>query len=277
MISLQHTTTKKGTRTMAVIRVHKNENYTVMSNRHFKERNMSLKAKGLLSLMLSLPEEWDYSIAGLTALSKDGKDSVMSALEELKKFGYLKMTRSHKKNGHFAGYDYDIYEEPQNVENQQKNVENYVENPPDAEKPNTEEPNTEKPNAENPQQLNTKYIKYINNKDKIDKIDKRKGAAFPAIEPSSFTKELIKTKYIKKDDLTIIDYNEYLDEKLEEEDFKLVRAALWYFIKQHKMRQGKDEQGERIQNKLHYFKRSMENGIRRMKQTEERKDHWLYQ
>jgi hypothetical protein len=74
---------------MSVFRINKTANYTVMSNHHFKEKRMSLKSKGLLSLMLSLPDTWDYSISGLATLSKDGKDSIMSALAELEKFGYL--------------------------------------------------------------------------------------------------------------------------------------------------------------------------------------------
>ena len=78
---------------MSVIRVHKTSNFTVMSNYHFKEKKMSLKAKGMISLLLSLPDDWDYSVSGLATLSKDGKDSVMSALSELDKFGYLTRTR----------------------------------------------------------------------------------------------------------------------------------------------------------------------------------------
>ena len=122
---------------MAVIRVNKTRDYTIMSNIHFKEKDMSLKAKGLLSLMLSLPDDWDYSINGLVALSKDGKDSVMNALSELETFGYLKRTKSIDEKGRFAGYDYDIFENP------------------NTEKPYAENPNTEKPNTENPIQLNT--------------------------------------------------------------------------------------------------------------------------
>lgn len=122
---------------MAILRIKKTNNYTVMSNYHFKEKDMSLKAKGLLSLMLSLPEDWDYSIDGLAKLSKDGKDSVMSALAELEKFNYLIRTQTKDEDGKFAGYDYDVYEEPY------------------TEKPFTEKPFTEKPNTENPQQLNT--------------------------------------------------------------------------------------------------------------------------
>lgn len=123
---------------MAVFRVNKTGDYTIMSNSHFKAREMTLKAKGLLSLMLSLPEEWDYSIAGLCTLSKDGKDSVMNALQELETLGYLFRTKLTDDKGRFAGYDYDIYESPQ------------------TEKPYAENPNTEKPYAENPPQLNTK-------------------------------------------------------------------------------------------------------------------------
>lgn len=122
---------------MAVIRVNKTADYTVMSNAHFREKGMSLKAKGLLSMMLSLPDTWDYSIAGLVALSKDGKDSVMGALSELEELGYLIRTRATDEKGRFAGYDYDIYERPQ------------------TEKPFTENPHTDSPHTENPPQLNT--------------------------------------------------------------------------------------------------------------------------
>ena len=144
---------------MAVIRVHKTEDYTVMSNTHFREKNMSLKAMGLLSLMLSLPDDWDYSVMGLTTLSKDGKDSVMSALNELEEFGYLKRSCLNDECGRFAGYDYDIYEQPQAADADESTETPYAEKPhaekPYAENPNTEKPHTEKPHAENPLQLNT--------------------------------------------------------------------------------------------------------------------------
>lgn len=135
-----------------VFKVNKNGDYTVMSNIHFKEKNMSLKAKGLLSLMLSLPEDWDYSIAGLVKISKDGKDSVMKALQELEQYGYLKRTKVTDDKGRFEGYQYDIYESPY------------------SEKPYAEKPNTEKPNTENPPQLNTNLINNSNNKILINKI-----------------------------------------------------------------------------------------------------------
>ena len=120
---------------MSVIRVEKTTNYTVMSNYHFKEKEMSLKAKGLLSLMLSLPEKWDYSIAGLVAICKENETSVKSALDELKQFGYLKVIKKmpSKENGGRIEYKYIVYEQKQ--ECQKQGIENLgveflgVENP----------------------------------------------------------------------------------------------------------------------------------------------------
>ena len=162
---------------MAVIRVHKTEDYTVMSNTHFREKNMSLKAMGLLSLMLSLPDDWDYSIMGLTALSKDGKDSVMSALNELEQFGYLKRSCLNDECGRFAGYDYDIYEQPQAAGTDKSTEEPYAEKPY-AENPNTEKPHAENPHAENPRQLNTNIP---NTKQSNTNKKERKADSFDAI------------------------------------------------------------------------------------------------
>ena len=136
---------------MGTFRVHKTGNFTVMSNYHFKEKKMSLKAKGLLSLMLSLPDNWNYSVSGLVTLSKDGKDSVMSALSELESFGYLNRERVVNDKGQFAGVEYNIFEQPQ----QEK---------PIADKQNEEKQNAEKPIAENRQQSNTNSINYLFNK-----------------------------------------------------------------------------------------------------------------
>ena len=135
---------------MGVIRVNKTANYTVLSNFHFKEKEMSLKAKGLLSLMLSLPDTWNYTIAGLVSLSKDGKDSVMSALAELEKFGYLIRSQKVNAKGQFSGVEYNIYEQPQEVN-------------PVADNQNAEKENTENANAENQRQLNTNFIKNLKN------------------------------------------------------------------------------------------------------------------
>ena len=99
---------------MPVIRVNKTKDYTVMSNYHFKEKNMSLKAKGLLSLMLSLPDNWGYSVEGLVNICKENETSINTALKELKLFGYLSVTKlmpNQTKNGRIE-YIYNVYEKP---------------------------------------------------------------------------------------------------------------------------------------------------------------------
>lgn len=125
-----------------VFRVQRTKDFTIMSNHHFKNRNLSLKAKGLLSLMLSLPEDWDYTIKGLTTLNKDGRDSVISALKELESAGYLVRRRLRNEKGQVGDTEYIISETP------------ITENPT-QEKPVTENPIQEKPTQVNPTQSNT--------------------------------------------------------------------------------------------------------------------------
>lgn len=110
---------------MSVIRVEKTKNYTVMSNYHFKERTMSLKAKGLLSLMLSLPDNWDYSIAGLVAICKENETAIKSALKELQQFGYVKVDKimPDKTDSGRIEYIYNIYEKPKQ-DSKKQDVEN---------------------------------------------------------------------------------------------------------------------------------------------------------
>ena len=96
---------------MPVFRINKNTNYTVMSNYHLKDKNLSLKAKGLLSLMLSLPENWDYSINGLVSICKENIKAIRSGLVELETYDYLSRNRIQRDGGKFD-YEYLIYEQP---------------------------------------------------------------------------------------------------------------------------------------------------------------------
>lgn len=96
---------------MSTIRVNNTKGFTVMSNYHLQDKEISLKAKGLLSMMLSLPKNWDYSVAGLVAIVKENKAAVQSALKELEEHKYLKRTRVQDETGRFD-YVYDIYEKP---------------------------------------------------------------------------------------------------------------------------------------------------------------------
>lgn len=98
---------------MSVFRVHKTKDFTVLSNHHLRDKGLSLQAKGLLSVMLSLPDDWKYSIRGLAAISKEGEKAIKSTLDELKEHGYLVVTKNAPKAGesHFS-YEYDVFERP---------------------------------------------------------------------------------------------------------------------------------------------------------------------
>lgn len=230
---------------MAVMRVHKTANYTIMSNHHFKERGMSLKAKGLLSLMLSLPDDWDYSIAGLATLSKDGKDSVMSALKELEQFGYLTRTRLVDERGRFAGYDYDIFEEAENRA------------------PYSENPKTDISEAENPRELKTNEQRTKKEIDTRDKKDKSLSA-FENETPNIFTKELVKIDYIEQDSLYIADYNEFFNDMAATYGFEVLRSCVWYFVNRIKSNGAVDEYGNPIIARLAYCRIAIEQGAKRL-------------
>ena len=139
---------------MATIRVHKTKNYTVMSNTHLRDKSLSLKAKGLLSVMLSLPDNWDYSIAGLVAICKENETAVKSALNELKNNNYVAVTKENptKSNGGRIKYTYEVYEEPYKQKIEKQDTENLgvecqqVENHRQL---NTNELSTEKLNIDN--------------------------------------------------------------------------------------------------------------------------------
>ena len=127
---------------MAVIKVVKDKNFTVMSNYHLRDKRLSFKAMGLMSFMLSVSDDWEYSVNGLAQCAKDKKDSVLSALKELKEYGYLKIENKRNEKGVFQGAVYTIYEKPPCTENPS--------------------PHSEKPHSENPLQRNTNLKKVLN-------------------------------------------------------------------------------------------------------------------
>lgn len=137
---------------MAVFRVEKTKDFTVMCNHHLRNVKLSLKAKGLLSLMLSLPEDWDYTTKGLACICRDGVDSIASALKELEKHGYLTRQRVRFDNGRLGDIEYTIHEKP--VSQETAEVPPKRENPGQA-NPRQAKPGQEKPGQGNPPQLNT--------------------------------------------------------------------------------------------------------------------------
>ena len=146
---------------MAVFRIEKTRDYTVMANHHLRNTELSLKAKGLLSLMLSLPEEWDYTTKGLAHICKDGVDSICAGVRELEDHGYVVRERIRNSNGQLGAIEYTILEQPQEPKREKPERENPVQA-----NPVLDYPVLGKPEQENPAQLNT----YRTNKDESNTL-----------------------------------------------------------------------------------------------------------
>ncbi len=140
---------------MAVFRIEKTRDYTVMSNHHLRNTNLSLKAKGLLSLMLSLPEGWDYTTKGLARICKDGVDSICAGVQELERNGYVIRERVRGANGQLGAIEYTILEQPRLPEPKPEKPKR--ENPVQA-KPVLDSPVLGKPEQENPAQLKAQSL-----------------------------------------------------------------------------------------------------------------------
>ena len=161
---------------MAVFRVERNRGYTVMSNHHLRNRDLTLKAKGLLSQMLSLPDNWDYTLAGLSRINREKIDAIREAVRELEKAGYIVRSRERDEKGRLRGADYIIYEQPQ---------------PPVSDLPTLENPTLDNPTLENPTQLNKDISRTdLSNKDKSN-TDISNTHSIPILSPylSPFTED----------------------------------------------------------------------------------------
>ena len=146
---------------MAVYRVERTRDYTVMSNHHLKDTNLSLKAKGLLSLMLSLPDDWNFNMRGLSSICKEGLEAIGNALKELEKAGYMVRNQLRGANGRITDTEYIIYERPQEPAPADPDTASPYTPPPDTTlpypgNPDVVEPDMADPSAENPALLNTK-------------------------------------------------------------------------------------------------------------------------
>ena len=133
---------------MAVFRVERNKGYTVMSNHHLRNKDLTLKAKGLLSQMLSLPEDWDYTLAGLSHINRESIDAIRTAVWELEKAGYITRRQGRDEKGKMTAIEYTIYEQSQPPELEKPILEN-----PTAGNPVLENPTTGNPTSENPMQI----------------------------------------------------------------------------------------------------------------------------
>lgn len=195
---------------MSVFRVEKTKNYTIMSNYHLKEKEMSLKAKGLLSLMLSLPDTWDYTIAGLVSICKENETAIKSGLNELRQFGYLQIIKKmpNETNTGRIEYEYIIHEKPIQ-EDKKQGIENlYIENQP----------------IENHGQLNTNKLN-TNNKNNINNENLENS---PKTEnDNSNNIEKPKKKLTKKQE-NAIECKKILDEFIKDENIEIQKALKDY-------------------------------------------------
>ena len=157
---------------MAVFRVERNTGYTVMSNHHLRNKELSLKAKGLLSQMLSLPEDWDYTLAGLSYINREKIDAIREAVRELERAGYIQRSRERDEKGRLRGTDYIIYEQPPNLDL------------PTLENPTLENPTQEKPTLENPMQLNKDIQKTDLPKKEKSNTDLSSTHSIPILSPN---------------------------------------------------------------------------------------------
>ena len=157
---------------MAVFRVERNSGYTVMSNHHLRNKELTLKAKGLLSQMLSLPEDWDYTLAGLSHINRESIDAIRTAVWELEKAGYILRRQGRDEKGKMTAIEYTIYEQPQPM----------LENPIPG-KPMLENPTTDNPTSENPTQLNKDRSRTNLSKKEKSITDLSSTDSFPILSP----------------------------------------------------------------------------------------------
>lgn len=249
---------------MAVFRIEKQKNYTVMSNYHLQDRTLSYKAKGLLSFMLSLPEDWDYSMKGLVTVSKENIKAIRSILNELKEHGYLEIQQTRGEKGYYK-YEYIIREIPLDVLQEKNN-------------PDTQKGYTDTGDSEKEQQINT------NKQNPKEQIVKDVKSNFPFVdleELNPLTHRLIKRKYIDIEDTDIYYYDNLFEKLLDNHSYKKVIIMTDYILSRITKRkcvdendnivdyEFMDEQGNKIENKYGFFKGAMDNCITRLKVNEE--------
>ena len=174
---------------MAVFRIDKTKDYTVMANFHLRDKSLSLKAKGLLSLMLSLPEDWDYTTKGLAYICKDGVDSICAAVKELENAGYVQRKRNRNSQGRLTNVEYTILEKPISTPEVQQAAkrdkspkrEKPVLDNPVLENPRQDIPEQDLPKQEKPAQLNTN----TSSKEKINTDLSNTHSFFPSADIAS--------------------------------------------------------------------------------------------
>ena len=169
---------------MAIIRAEKTKGFTVMSNSRLRDRSITLKAKGLLSLILSLPDGWGYSLKGLATLSSDGLDSTRAALNNLEEHGYIIRRQLYDKRGRFAKCEYTVYERPQRS--------SPPTDLPSSENPTTVKPPPDEPMTEKPTQINTNQVIPKKRNDSLSKYQSINPDGMDAMDERERYEEIIR-------------------------------------------------------------------------------------
>lgn len=249
---------------MANFKIDKTKDFTVMSNYHLRDKNLSLKAKGLLSFMLSLPENWDYSTNGLVAICKESRDAIKSTLDELKKNGYLVIEKVRGEKGLYE-YNYIIHEKPESLIN--RDIHPDTDFPP-LDNPPLDEPALEQPEVDNPTQINTKKQNTNNKIDNKDINDKTKIIINNCLK-NPFVIDLIKSGYIKEDEYNLAFYDslfkDYQSRGYSDVD---IYSVIHYVVSKVKKNNFRDENGEEISNKFGYLKSSMASNFKKFENAD---------
>lgn len=227
------------------------EGYTIMSNHHLRDQNISHAARGLLSFMLSLPEDWDYSFQGLVSLSKEGKGAVRTLINELKEAKYIKITQSRSEKGFFQ-YIYDVYEYPLDMPLKTQNY------------PTPRNRASDEPTSDNPPQINTNKINTNKQIDKYDNIDKS------ILKHKVLINELVRIGYILEDDEQLILYDSLFEKYIKNgNSYTDIYSAIHYIAPRVISRNFVDEEGKEINNKFGYLKTSIESNFRKLNSRSE--------
>ena len=251
---------------MSEFTIYRNKNFASIPTYHLKDQSLSLKAVGLLTKMLLLPVEWDYSLSGLATLNKDGIDSVRSTLNELKYHNYIEIEKLHSEKGTWK-YNYIVFEKPAD-----KAI--YLQNKPDREKPGLVKPDVVKPSnyISNNNILN-------NNNDKYDKYNGLEDFEIfngEKIRHNQLTELLISLGYVEQDDyksLTSYDnlFLNYLDDN---HSVRELTKMITYIVPRVVDRDFLDEDNNEIKNRIGYLKSSLEQNWRKFESMNEEKELW---
>ena len=232
------------------VQVHKNDGFTILSNGFIRDKNLSNRALGLLTFMLSLPPNWDYSIAGLTKVRKEGYEAIKNTIRELINLNYIRRDKIRLSNGRFK-HIYHIYDEP--VANELKM--DYL--------PQGTLPRVVEPTEVNQREINKEEI-IKENKDKEDINDK------PSIRHKPLINELIRLDYIKEEDEQLLFYDSFFSKLIDNgNSYVDIYSAIHYVVPKVTSRNFIDEEGNEIKNKFGYLKTSIESNIRKLNSYDE--------